>query len=343
MNGNTLEGHHAQIDNVTRLARENGRRVRFGANAFIIARETEREARTAGGAPSGCRLSSCGSKAARVAGWNDAICPHPIRRPPVSGRDHQPRRVAVPSLPLGLRMVEELLSARGIIVSHETVWQWVRKFGQEFANQIRRRLPIAGDKWHVDEVVLKIAGVTHWLWRAVDQTGVVLDVLGPEPARQAGRETPAAQASEASRPSASRDDHRQAGELQRCQTRGDARGRASAAQGTEQQGGELASDDAPARTTDEAVQVTRPSAAVPVSSRCDQQFYSIFAAITSPPTSIDKPGCARSRSGLRSVVAPPCRRDVKGLSDQTSRCYISRQQLDGAVQPPNSSPVVAAT
>lgn len=79
--------------------------------------------------------------------------------------------------PLGLRMVEELLSARGIIVSHETVRQWARKFGQEFANQIRRRLPCAGDKWHLDEVVLKIAGVTHWLWRAVDQTGIVLDVL----------------------------------------------------------------------------------------------------------------------------------------------------------------------
>jgi putative transposase len=69
------------------------------------------------------------------------------------------------------------LAARGIIVSHETVRQWVRKFGQQFANQIRRRLPRAGDKWHLDEVVLKIGGVKHWLWRAVDQTGVVLDVL----------------------------------------------------------------------------------------------------------------------------------------------------------------------
>jgi putative transposase len=50
--------------------------------------------------------------------------------------------------------------------------------GQAFANQIRRRrLPRAGDKWHLDEVVLKIAGVTHWLWRAVDQTGIVLDVV----------------------------------------------------------------------------------------------------------------------------------------------------------------------
>src|SRR5215471_20481908 len=54
--------------------------------------------------------------------------------------------------PLGLRMVEELLAARGIIVSHETVRQWARKFGQHFANQIRRRLPRVGDKWHRDGV-----------------------------------------------------------------------------------------------------------------------------------------------------------------------------------------------
>ena len=79
--------------------------------------------------------------------------------------------------PLSLRMVDELLAARGIIVSHETVRQWTLKFGQAFANQIRRRLPAAGDKWHLDEVVLTIAGVKHWLWRAVDQNGMVLDIL----------------------------------------------------------------------------------------------------------------------------------------------------------------------
>jgi putative transposase len=79
--------------------------------------------------------------------------------------------------PLSLRMVEDMLAFRGIVVSHETLRQWGRKFGQAFANQIRRRLPQAGDKWHLDEVVLKINGVTHWLWRAVDQTGMVLDVL----------------------------------------------------------------------------------------------------------------------------------------------------------------------
>src|SRR6201998_4799476 len=73
--------------------------------------------------------------------------------------------------PLSLRMVEEMLAARGIIVSHETVRQWARKFGQDFANRIRRRLPYAGDKWHLDEVAIKIAGKKHWLWRAVDQDG----------------------------------------------------------------------------------------------------------------------------------------------------------------------------
>src|SRR5918911_4555783 len=79
--------------------------------------------------------------------------------------------------PLSLRMVDELLAARGILVSHETVRQWTRKFGQDFANQIRRRLPGPGDKWHLDEVCLMIRGKKHWLWRAVDQDGFVFDVL----------------------------------------------------------------------------------------------------------------------------------------------------------------------
>jgi putative transposase len=79
--------------------------------------------------------------------------------------------------PLSLRMVEEMLAARGILVSHETVRQWALKFGQSFANQIRRRLPASGDKWHLDEVAISIAGKKHWLWRAVDQHGAVLDIL----------------------------------------------------------------------------------------------------------------------------------------------------------------------
>jgi putative transposase len=79
--------------------------------------------------------------------------------------------------PLSLRMVEEMLAARGICVTYETVRQWAMKFGDTFSDEIRQRAPTRGDKWHLDEVVISIAGESHWLWRAVDQNGFVLDVL----------------------------------------------------------------------------------------------------------------------------------------------------------------------
>jgi len=79
--------------------------------------------------------------------------------------------------PLSLRMVEEMLAARGILVSHETVRQWGLKFGRDIADQLRRRAPRRGDKWHLDEVVLTISGKKQYLWRAVDRDGFVLDVL----------------------------------------------------------------------------------------------------------------------------------------------------------------------
>jgi putative transposase len=79
--------------------------------------------------------------------------------------------------PLSLRRFEEMLAAREIGVSHETVRQWGLKFGEVFARRVRQRAPQRGDKWHLDEVVITIAGRKHWLWRAVDQQGFVLDVL----------------------------------------------------------------------------------------------------------------------------------------------------------------------
>ena len=79
--------------------------------------------------------------------------------------------------PLSLRMVEEMLAVRGIEVSHETVRKWGLKFGREIANGIRRRRPQGGDKWHLDEMVITIAGKKHYLWRAVDQDGFVLEAL----------------------------------------------------------------------------------------------------------------------------------------------------------------------
>src|SRR6516165_369522 len=78
---------------------------------------------------------------------------------------------------LSLRDVELLLAERGIVVSYETVRRWCNKFGQTFANRLRSRRPRPGDKWHMDEVFIRIQGAQHYLWRAVDQHGVVLDIL----------------------------------------------------------------------------------------------------------------------------------------------------------------------
>jgi putative transposase len=79
--------------------------------------------------------------------------------------------------PLSLREVEEMMLQRGIVVSHETIRRWCQKFGQTYANGLRRRRPRPGDKWHLDEVFIKIGGKTHYVWRAVDQDGNVLDIL----------------------------------------------------------------------------------------------------------------------------------------------------------------------
>ncbi len=78
---------------------------------------------------------------------------------------------------LSFRDVEELLAQRGIVVTYETVRRWCLTFGQSYANELRRRRPRCGDKWHLDEVYLKINGKTHYLWRTVDQDGNVLDIL----------------------------------------------------------------------------------------------------------------------------------------------------------------------
>jgi putative transposase len=80
-------------------------------------------------------------------------------------------------------MVEEMLAARGICVSYETVRQWAIKFGETFSGQIRRRTPSRGDKWHLDDVAISIAGQRYWLWRAVDHTISVRSPPSPSTGR----------------------------------------------------------------------------------------------------------------------------------------------------------------
>ncbi|MFC9643869.1 IS6 family transposase [Streptomyces mirabilis] len=108
-----------------------------------------------------------------------------MRCRPGCGPDHDRYPVEVIShcvwlyfrFPVSYREVEELMLQRGVIVSYETIRRWCAKFGQAYANGLRRRRPRPGDKWHLDEVFIKVNGVQKYLWRAVDQDGNVLDIL----------------------------------------------------------------------------------------------------------------------------------------------------------------------
>ena len=78
---------------------------------------------------------------------------------------------------LSYRDVEELLAARGLDISYETVRRWVLKFGPAIARRLRERRPRPSNRWHLDEMVVRIAGKRMYLWRAVDHEGEVLDIL----------------------------------------------------------------------------------------------------------------------------------------------------------------------
>ena len=78
---------------------------------------------------------------------------------------------------LSYRDVEDLLAERGLEVSYETVRRWVLKFGPAIARRLRQRRPKPSPRWHLDEMVVRIAGEQMYLWRAVDDEGEVLDVL----------------------------------------------------------------------------------------------------------------------------------------------------------------------
>jgi putative transposase len=78
---------------------------------------------------------------------------------------------------LSYRDVEDLLAERGLDVSYETVRRWVLKFGPTIARNLRQRRPRPSDQWHLDEMVVRIAGKHMYLWRAVDHEGEVLDML----------------------------------------------------------------------------------------------------------------------------------------------------------------------
>jgi len=98
---------------------------------------------------------------------------------------------------LSFREVEEMMLARGVVVSYETIRRWCAKFGPVYAAELRRRRPRPGDKWHLDEVFVRINGRLRYLWRAVDQNGTVLDILIQSRRKREGRHEVLRQAPEA--------------------------------------------------------------------------------------------------------------------------------------------------
>ena len=81
--------------------------------------------------------------------------------------------------PLSLRQVEDILHERGIDVCHETIRYWWNKFGAKFAKDIKKKAPSSPSnwRWHIDEVFVKINGELHYLWRAVEKEGTILDCV----------------------------------------------------------------------------------------------------------------------------------------------------------------------
>ncbi len=166
---------------------------------------------------------------------------------------------------LSFRDVEDLLAARGITVSYETIRQWSRKFGAEYARKLKRREGRLGDTWHLDELFVTIQGKRQYLWRAVDQDGDVLDVLvQPRRNRRAAerffRKLLKGQGSEPRR--LVTDKLRSYGEAKHH-----AFGGSRHCSLCEQSGRSLASADTTARTADAQVQVPRSSAVILVGPR----------------------------------------------------------------------------
>jgi putative transposase len=112
---------------------------------------------------------------------------------------------------LSFRDVELLLAERGVVVSYESIRRWYLKFSSAISDNLRRHRPCSGDKWHLDEVFIRIQGELRYLWRAVDQDGVVLDLLVQRRRGEAGRQA----SPERPRVYAACPDHRQAEELRR--------------------------------------------------------------------------------------------------------------------------------
>jgi hypothetical protein len=168
---------------------------------------------------------------------------------------------------VSLREVELMMAFRGVQLSYETIRRWCDKVGASYAAKLKRRRPKLGDKWFLDEVFLKINGVQHYLWRAVDQHGAVIDILvQPKRDRFAAirffREAVTHHRTQASCDRYGQTPQLWSGQEGRSSPRG-----SSAKPLFEQSSRELASTDPTTRAENEALQITRPRATLLRSAR----------------------------------------------------------------------------
>ena len=121
---------------------------------------------------------------------------------------------------LSYRDVEEMMAERGVTVSYESVREGCLKFGRMYTKRIRSGRGRLGDRWHLDEVLLRIKGKLQYLWRAVDQDGEVLDIL----VQQAGSEEVLSQTAQGSAVRSTGHRHRPTAQLRSSQSRSHAFG-----------------------------------------------------------------------------------------------------------------------
>ncbi len=203
----------------------------------------------------------------------------PIARDPLYRRHRFPPEVISYAVwlyfrvPLSLRMVEEMLATRGIGVTYETVRQWGRKFGKPFSDRIRQRAPARGDKWHLDEVVISIAGRTTLALARCRPEWLRSRRLDPAPKRLARCPAAHEEALEIRRHAAARDDHGQAPFVRRCEGEDGLSRRTSPAQSSQQSGREFSSADAATRADHEAFQIVPSGSTVSVSSRSGREPF----------------------------------------------------------------------
>jgi hypothetical protein len=169
------------------------------------------------------------------------------------------------------------MTSRGIFVTYEIIRQWTLKFGQTYANALRRRQPRRGDKWHLDEVVLTIKGQQPLLVARGGPGRAYARCAGAAPTRPAGGQTILSQTAQRAAVRAAGADHGQTQELRRREGADHAGCRASAAQGAQQPGRSLAPADPATGTSDAAPQIAGSGPTLFIGAWSDQQCLPLSA------------------------------------------------------------------